>query len=88
MSLRDRERFIRTPLTPKPAPKLRVVPESVVAEEVEEETYVAPRPIAQSKGAKQWLTRDDCKTCNAQRDELGRLPIGLCGPDCLMARPR
>ena len=32
--------------------------------------------------------RDDCPTCAAQRDEHGRLPVGWCSSDCLMARPR
>lgn len=30
--------------------------------------------------------RDDCPSCNAQRDSEGRLPIGLCGDSCLMNR--
>jgi hypothetical protein len=34
------------------------------------------------------FTRDDCPTCNAGRDELGRLPIGFCGPDCLARKAR
>lgn len=33
-----------------------------------------------------FLTRDDCETCSDQRDEHGRLPIGWCGSDCLMAK--
>lgn len=33
-------------------------------------------------------TRDDCPTCNEKRDAIGRLPIGFCGPDCLMAKER
>lgn len=34
----------------------------------------------------EWHTRDECPTCSAKRDALGRLPVGLCGPFCLMAR--
>lgn len=30
-----------------------------------------------------WVSRDECPSCNAQRDQLGRLPIGFCGPECL-----
>lgn len=33
-------------------------------------------------------TRDDCPTCNERRDELGRLPTGFCGDDCLMAKEK
>lgn len=30
--------------------------------------------------------KEDCPGCVAGRDEHGRMPIGLCGPDCLMRR--
>lgn len=84
MSLRDRPRFIRNAQpTPKPVPKLAAVPEPRKPEPVEE-VLVRPR----LRLVVDWRTRDDCPTCAAQRDEHGRLPIGLCGPTCLMARPR
>jgi hypothetical protein len=35
-----------------------------------------------------WVSRDDCPTCQLQRDELGRLPIGHCGPDCIARKAR
>lgn len=81
MSMRTRERFIRTPVNPKPA-KVEPTPEPV------EKVDVVARPVPQSKGARQWKTRDSCPTCSAKRDRFGRLPIGLCGSGCLMARPR
>lgn len=35
-----------------------------------------------------WFTKEDCPGCVAKTDGLGRLPIGDCGPDCLMRRER
>ena len=32
-------------------------------------------------------TKDEAECCNEKRDDLGRLPIGYCGPDCLR-RPK
>lgn len=34
------------------------------------------------------LTKEDCPTCVTRRDEHGRMPIGLCGPECLMVKKR
>lgn len=33
-------------------------------------------------------SRDQCPTCNALRDEEGRLCIGFCGPSCLVRKWR
>jgi hypothetical protein len=35
-----------------------------------------------------WVSRDDCPTCQLQRDDVGRLPIGFCGPDCIARKAR
>lgn len=32
--------------------------------------------------------KEDCRTCAAGRDDLGRMPIGLCGDSCLVRRHR
>lgn len=28
-------------------------------------------------------TKDEAECCNARRDDLGRLPIGYCSPECV-----
>lgn len=34
------------------------------------------------------VSRDDCPTCQLQRDAIGRLPIGFCGPHCIARKAR
>ena len=39
-------------------------------------------------GAPNAPRKEDCPGHVAQRDSIGRLPIGDCGPDCLIRRYR
>jgi hypothetical protein len=36
----------------------------------------------------EWSHKEDCPGCVKKRDKLGRMPIGFCGPDCLMRKVR